>query len=383
MPSRPHIALNAHLLSGEASYRSAGIHGYLYNTLACLPEVDPQLAYTVLAGRGQLPSKTDWQVRHSHLPTQNPLVRILWEQFVAPIELAHLQPDLLHGMAFAVPLLWSGPSVVTIFDLSFLRYPEHLGRARRLYLQAATRISARSARRIIAISKSGRHEISTLLGVPENRIDVAVPGVSDQFRPLESSEVATFRAQLNLPDRFIFYLGTLEPRKNLDTLLRAYAALPQRGEVKLVLAGGKGWQTEQIFALIEQLGITGDTLLPGYISGNDLPLWYNAAEIFAYPSVYEGFGIPVLEAMRCGVPVVVSNATSLPEAAGQDSILLPPFGVDAWRDALASLLTNRDKRVQLSEVGQIHAQSFTWHNTAHRLVESYRRALQSESVASP
>ena len=240
MPSRPHIALNAHLLSGEASYRSAGIHGYLYNTLAGLPEVDPQLAYTVLAGRGQLPSKTDWQVRHSHLPTQNPLVRILWEQFVAPIELAHLQPDLLHGMAFAVPLLWSGPSVVTIFDLSFLRYPEHLGRARRLYLQAATRISARSARRIIAISKSGRHEISTLLGVPENRIDVAVPGVSDQFRPLESSEVATFRAQLNLPDRFIFYLGTLEPRKNLDTLLRAYAALPQRGEVKLVLAGGKG-----------------------------------------------------------------------------------------------------------------------------------------------
>jgi glycosyltransferase involved in cell wall biosynthesis len=383
MPSRSQIALNAHLLSGEASYRSAGIHGYLYNTLACLPEVDPALAYTVFVGKGQLPPNTSWQVRRSHLPTQNPFARILWEQFAAPLELARLQPDLLHGMAFALPLLWSGPSLVTIFDLSFLRYPEHLSRARRLYLQAATRISARRARRIIAISESSKHEISTLLGVPENRLDVAVPGVSDQFHPVEPSQIAAFRARLKLPDRFIFYLGTLEPRKNLETLLRAYAGLPQRSEVKLVLAGGKGWQTEQIFALIAQLGINGDTLLPGYISGEDLPLWYNAAEIFAYPSVYEGFGIPVLEAMKCGVPVVVSNTTSLPEVAGPDSILLPPFEVEAWRDALASLLTNRDKRVQLSEIGRIHAQSFTWHNTARRIVESYRRALQSESIAAP
>jgi glycosyltransferase involved in cell wall biosynthesis len=338
MNTRPHIALNAHLLSGEASYRSAGIHRYLYHSLAHLPDVAPEFAYTVFVGAGSLPDHLDLAIRRTRLPTVHPFSRIVWEQVVAPFVLARARPDLLHGMAFSLPLAWPGPSVVTIFDLSFLRYPGRLPAARRLYLSWMTRVSARRARRVIAISESARFEIGALLGVPLANIDVAYPGVDAGYHPLPPDEVAAFRAGQGLPDRFILYLGTLEPRKNLETLVRAFARLPQRGEVKLVLAGGRGWQTGSLFELVEELALSDDLLLPGYVPGNSLPMWYNAAEIFAFPSVYEGFGMPLAEAMTCGVPVVASNTTSLPEAIGPGGIMCPPTDVDAWVASLSHLL---------------------------------------------
>ncbi len=378
MSSPAHIALNAHLLSGEASYRSAGIHGYIYNTLAHLPQVDPDLSYTVFVGAGRLLDRagSGWEVRRSRLPTQHPVARIVWEQLLAPLEMAQVQPDLFHGMAFAVPVLWNGPSVVTVYDLSFLRYPERLGRARRLYLRWATASSVRRARRVIAISESGRQELCQLMGVPVEKIDLALPGVAPYFKPLPAAEVAAFRAEHNLPERFILYLGTLEPRKNLATLLHAYAKLPQRSAVKLVLAGGQGWQVAEIFALIEQLDLKQDVLLPGFIPNDRLPLWYNAAETFVYPSVYEGFGLPLLEAMACGIPVVASDTTSLPEAVGAAGILVPPVAVEQWVDALAHLLDDRDRRQALSRSGQVRARSFTWEGAARQIVDSYRRALR-------
>jgi glycosyltransferase involved in cell wall biosynthesis len=374
-----HVALNAHLLSGEASYRSAGIHGYIFNTLAYLPDVDSDLAYTVLAGIGMLPERQGWNVIRSRLPTRHPMVRILWEQCFAPWVLRRLSPDLLHGMAFATPLLWRGPSVVTIYDLSFLRYPQRLGYGRRLYLQWATRVSARRARRLITISESSKAEISALLGVDPQRVDVAVPGVAECFRPQPLAEVAKFRANQKLPARFILYLGTLEPRKNLDTLLRAYARLSQRSQVKLILAGARGWQTESLFALIESLGLGSDVVLPGYIPNQALPMWYNAADLFVYPSVYEGFGLPLLEAMACGTPVVASYATSLPEAVGPDGILLPPLDIDAWVESLARLLSLPALRSDLGLQGQARARGFSWENTARQTVASYRRALGGET----
>jgi glycosyltransferase involved in cell wall biosynthesis len=278
-------------------------------------------------------------------------------------------------MAFALPLRWRGPSVVTIYDLSFIRHPERLSAARRLYLRTFTRASARRARRVIAISRSGRDEIHELLGVPLEQIDVAYPGVDESFAPLPPAEVEAFRREKGLPERYILYLGTLEPRKNLDTLIRAYARLPQRRDVKLVLAGGRGWGTDAIFALIEKLGLEGDIIRPGYIAGNELPMWYNAAEIFAYPSVYEGFGMPLVEAMACGVPVITSNTSSLPEAAGPAGVLLPPTDVEAWVGELARLLDDEAVRQNLARRGQQHARKFRWTATARQTADAYHRAL--------
>ncbi len=366
-----HIAINAHLLSGAASYRSAGIHGYLYNTLAHLPAADPDLSYTIFVGEGTPPDQANWRVRRSRLPTGNPMLRIVWEQLFAPVQLARLKPDLFHGMAFALPVAWTGPSVVTIFDLSFLRYPERLSASRRLYLRSVTRLSAQRARRVIAISESGKAEISALLDVPLDKIDVAVPGVGPEFKPLPKAEVAEFKRQEQLPDRFILYVGTIEPRKNLDTLLHAYACLPQHKQVKLVLAGGIGWLADPILRLVEQLELQQDVIMPGYIPGDLLPMWYNAAELFVYPSLYEGFGLPLLEAMACGVPVIASDTTSLPEAVGTAGVLLPPMDRDMWVDRLADLLDNP----RPSEQGRQRAKQFTWKRTAQQIVASYHRAL--------
>jgi glycosyltransferase involved in cell wall biosynthesis len=375
MIPRPHIALNGHLLSGESSYRSAGIHGYIFNTLARLPEAGPEFDFSLFMGRGLLPEGLRMETRRSRLPTDRPAVRILWEQLLAPLELARLHPSLLHGMAFTTPLLWGGETVVTIFDMSFVRYPERLGWSRRWYLTIFTRLSARKARRVIAISESGRAEIEALLGVDRSRIDVAVPGVSDDFRPAPRRDVKAFRTEHGLPDRFILHLGTLEPRKNLETLIRAYARLPQRHQVKLVLVGARGWQTDPLFRLIGNLGVGQDVILAGYAAPQALPLWYASAEVFAYPSLYEGFGLPVLEAMACGTPVIVSSATSLPEIVGGDGVQVDPADVDAWREAIATLLDAPSLRADLAERGRARALTFSWDRTAEQTVRAYRAAL--------
>ena len=375
MASHAHIALNAHLLSGTAGYRSAGIHGYLYNTLACLSAVDPTLCYTVFVGKGQLPPGMAHAAHRSRWPTTNPLARIAWEQIAAPATLGRLHPDLLHGMAFATPLLWGGPSVVTVYDLSFIRHPERLNASRRLYLRWITASSCRRARRVIAISESSKREMNALLSIALDRIDVAPPGVGPDFRPLPRRMVENFRQCEGLPERFMLFVGTLEPRKNLDMLLRAYAQLPQRGAVKLALVGDRGWLYEPILALIEELGLHDDTLMPGYISGESLPLWYNSSELFVYPSLYEGFGLPLLEAMACGTAVVAADATSLPEVVGPAGVLVPPSDVAAWVRALSRLLDDHVARADYGARGQERAASFTWERTAKQTVLTYRRAL--------
>lgn len=377
--SRTHIAINAHLLSGQRSYRSAGIHGYIYNLLAHLPAADPALRYTALVGEGEPAPHPHLTVHRSSLPTGRPSVRILWEQLLQPFALSRLQPDLLHGTAFALPLAWPGPAVVMIHDLTFIRHPYLLRPERRLYLRLITRASVRRARRVIVNSHATGSEVETLLNVPSGRIDVTHLGVDHIFRPLPPHEVERFRQAHDLPQRFILYLGTLEPRKNLTTLLRAFAALPQK-DVGLVLVGGRGWLYHAVESTIEELGLHPRIIRPGYVAAELLPLWYNAASVFAYPSLYEGFGMPLLEAMACGAPVVAADTTSLPEAVGREGAgtLVPPEDEAAWAEALGALLDDEDRRHEFAAKGREQAKGFTWAKTARQTVESYRRALGSD-----
>ncbi len=371
-----HIGLNAHLLSSGAGYRRAGIHGYIAHTLRHLPEADPDLRYTVFVGEGRPPDHPQFTVRRSRLPTGHPLWRILWEQAIQPWQLGGL--DLLHGLAFVSPLLARLPTVVTVYDLSFIHYPERLSAARRLYLRLFTGISCRRARRVIAISRSTAEDVRRLLGVPGERIDVAVPGVGERFRPLPAAEVAAFRAAHDLPPRFLLHLGTLEPRKNLPVLLRAYARLPEgvRRHAPLILVGGEGWGSDAIRATITTLRLGETVRLAGYAPDEELPLWYNAAAALVCPSVYEGWGLPVAEALACGTPVLASDVSSLPEAAGQAGLLLPPGDVNAWTEGLRRALEDDNWRRAAAERGRAHAATFSWAQTARVHAQTYRRALQ-------
>ncbi|MEO0563003.1 MAG: glycosyltransferase family 1 protein [Chloroflexota bacterium] len=372
------IGLNAHLLSNRAGYRSAGIHGYIYNTLAALPGVinDENVHLTAMVGANNPLTLDGVTVQHAFTDTQRPSRRVLWEQLAQPWSLSRY--DLYHAMAFVAPALpYSPPTVVTVYDLSFIHYPNVLPAARRAYLRTFTAHTARKAARVIAISESTARDVVEQFGVAPAQVDVAVPGVdTEQFRPLPEAEVRAFREKHDLPDVFWLFVGTLEPRKNLPTLLRAYAQLPRNARPPLVLAGGKGWDYEPVFDTISACGLADDVHLPGFVPAEDLPLWYNSATVFVYPSVFEGFGIPPLEAMACGTPVIVSNASSLPEVvAGTLGLLVPPDDVDAWTAALTQALDDSAWRTEASETGRAAAQRFTWTATAERTWASYQQAL--------
>jgi glycosyltransferase involved in cell wall biosynthesis len=372
-----HVGLNAHLLSRHAGYRSAGIHSYITQLIQHLPLADPLFRFTVFAGHSR-PGLDGLDWRTSRLPTERPWGRIAWEQLIQPWTLRQARVDLLHALAFVSPLTSSIPTVITIHDLSFLRFPECFRPANRLYLSMMTRLSCRRAKRIIAVSQATAEETTRLLGVPTGRIDVVPHGVEHaHFRPIPSRHVETFRREKGLPDRFVLFVGTLEPRKNLLALIEAFShvAATQAG-VKLVIVGGKGWYYQQVFERVQALDLTHRVMFAGFVSAEELPLWYNAAAVFVYPSVYEGFGMPVLEAMACGTPVIGSDTSAMPEVVADAGLLVAPDDVTRLADSIVRVLNHASLRENLGVRGRARASQFTWEAAVGATLASYWRALE-------
>jgi glycosyltransferase involved in cell wall biosynthesis len=380
-PSLTHIGLNAHLLSLSRNYRGAGINSYIYHLLKNLGQIDTDYRFSVFLGDRRFEDER-LGLHYSRWPTRTPAMRILWEQLAQPVVLHQGEVDLLHALAFTGPLVTPCPFVVTIYDLSFYHYPEAFRPWNRWYLSLFTALSARRARRVIAISENTKRDVVKMLGVSPGRVDVAYCGVDKDFRPLAAAEVAQFRRERALPDRFILFLGTLEPRKNVQKLVQTYGQwrVTEPDLPKLVVAGGKGWYYDQIFAEVERLGLTGEVIFPGYVVQQELPLWYNAADLFVYPSRYEGFGLPVLEAMACGTPVVTTHVASLPEVAGDAALLVPPDDESQLLEAMRRALSNASLRQEMVTKGLAHAADFTWTRTALQTLDTYGRALGKERV---
>jgi glycosyltransferase involved in cell wall biosynthesis len=375
------VALNAQLLSSKASYRSAGINRVLQHLLAELPAVPGDEQYLVFApdsaANRRLLSAPRLRRRLTRLPMDRPAVRIGWEQTVLPVELLRARADLLHALGFVSPFGWRGPTVVTVYDLSFLRFPEVFNRANRLYLGTFTPPSLRRADRVITISESARQDVIELCGVPPERVTPILLAADERFHPAPPDDVLAFRARHNLPERFVLYLGTLEPRKNVETLVRAYGALRSQGsdDHLLVLAGPRGWQYEPIFELVETLGLSESVRFPGFVPADEQVLWYSSATVFAFPSRYEGFGLPLLEAMACGTPVVSSSASSLPEVVGDAGLLVDPSDVEGLSAALRQLLEDEPRRKALAAAGRARASELSWRRMASETVQVYREVL--------
>ncbi len=372
------VAINAQLLSFTPTYRNAGLSRYIGNLLTSLPAVAPEHQFTAfVAARPPtpVPGLRYWLAAW---PTGRPLARILWEQTALPLALLRCRADLLHGPAYVLPFLCPCPAVLTVHDLSFLTVPTAFRRSNRLYLSLSTRRAVRQAQRIIAVSAHTKRDLVRLLGVPPEKITVVHHGLEHEvFRPLPAETVAAFKRQRGLPEEYILFVGTLEPRKNIPTLIRAFARLKREGNWphKLVIAGGRGWLFEEIFALVERLGLRAEVLFPGYIPFAEQPLWYNGAAAFVYPSLYEGFGLPVLEAMACGTPVIAANASALPEVVGEGGLLVPPCDERALAWALAEVLADADRRAELARRGRERAQQFTWPAAARATLAVYAAAV--------
>ena len=370
------IGLNVHLLSKKRGYRTTGIHGYIYNLLTHLPAVSPpEWDYTAMVGADSPHKFDDITMQPSRFDTEAPVKRILWEQVAQPWQLRRF--ELYHAQAFVSPVLLTAPSVVTVYDLSFVHYPQVLSTARRLYLRLFTALSCHRAKRVIAISRSTAADVHRTFGIPAEKIDVAYGGYDTTSHvPLPTDEIEDFRRRKGLPARFWLFVGTLEPRKNLPTLLDAYAQLPDSERLPLVFGGGKGWLYDAIFERIERHQLEDHVHLAGFLPAEELPLWYNSAEVLLHPAVFEGFGLTVLEAMACGTPVVVSDASSLPEVAGESGLLVPPRDVEAWTATLRRIRHDASWRAEASARGLEAAAQFTWEATAAQTVACYRQALK-------
>jgi glycosyltransferase involved in cell wall biosynthesis len=376
-----HVGLNAQLLDFSHTYRSGGISRYIYHLLVELRALDADDRFSVFVGRlpvdsGLAPTPR-FRLRPAGLPTARPAVRVLWEQVLQPRALQHEGVDLLHSLAFAQPIAWRGPSVVSFMDLSFMRFPRAFNRANRVYLATMARLAVRRADRLVAISEHTRGDLIRLLGAPPDRVAVTHCGVDPSFRPIDPAEVAAYREQQGLPERFLLYVGTLEPRKNVPRLLDAYARLRRTGAAPpLVIAGARGWRHAAIDARLERLRLGDHVRFLGYVPAAELPLCYNAAAVFVYPSLYEGFGLPALEALACGTPVVTSNASSLPEAVGEAALLVNPRDVDGLAEQMRVALEDQTVRRELRAAGFERARRFTWRRMAEQTLAVYHGVQQ-------
>lgn len=375
MPYR--IALNAHLLSLAQNYRGAGINGYILALLRELPVADPGLLYAACFHDADYRVPSGVTAYRSLWDTRGPWRRILYEQ--TRLALLSRSQDLLHGLAYAAPLAAACPTVITVHDLSFMRFPAAFRPFNRTYLRLMTVAATRRASRVIAVSESTRQDVIRLCGVPAGRVTVVPNGVTEDFCPADPAVVAAFRSRRGLPERYILFLGTLEPRKNLVRLVDAYAEWRGRNgaAVKLVIAGGKGWYYERVFARVQELGLADDVLFPGFVPAGELPWWYRAAECFVYPSIFEGFGLPVLEAMACGTPTITSDASSLPEVAGDAALLVGTEDTAGLAAALDRILSDPALAEDLRQRGLRRAASFSWQRTAAATAQIYRSVLEA------
>ncbi|HLW02129.1 MAG TPA: glycosyltransferase family 1 protein [Ktedonobacterales bacterium] len=383
------IGINALLVSAAQSYRNAGISRYTLGLLRALNSAESTHEYSVFVSTPeaakQVPITPSSGVVVVGRRLTHPARRVLWEQvrFAGEIRTRGLQ--LLHAPMNILPARLPCPGIITIHDLAFLRFPQFFRPTRRAYQQFFTPRSARRAALIIAVSEHTRQDIIELLNIPEERVRVIYPILEERLRlPCSAETIQAFRQRQQLPEHFILFLATLEPRKNIPRLLEAYRLLKEETHLPhtLVLAGAKGWYAQTLEQQVHTLGIQNDVRFVGYVPEDEKMLWYHTADLFVYPSLYEGFGLPVAEAMACGLPVVTSNASSLPEVVGDDgafgeraALMANPNDIESLARTMQQGLCNNALRQQCRIRGLGRSQRFAPAPVARQIMQAYQDAV--------
>ncbi len=366
--------------------QGGGIGRYTRNLVRALSELDQENDYTLFVaggwGRGDGLGPWPENFRIRSVPLSDRWVHLLWQRLRLPVPVQAITGylDLFHSPDFVLPPTGRTPTLLTIHDLSFLRVPEYYVPAFRRYLEGAVARAAGRADHILADSESTRQDIIELMPVQKERVTVLYPGVDPRFRPIRTQTVLdAVRERYALPDRFVLGLSTLQPRKNFAGLIEGFRRLVQAGgnepavaDLQLVIAGGKGWMVEETYAAVSKAEMEAHVHFAGFVDDDDLPALYNLSAAFAFPTWYEGFGLPVLEAMACGTPVVCADNSSLPEVAGQAALLVDAGDPDALAEALIQVLVKADLRARLAVAGPEQAMRFTWPAAAQQLLGVYQ-----------
>ena len=354
---------------------------YIINLLRALSDLNTGYELVVFLhenARNYLEMDETTNILQVVLPEKNPALRLVWEQIMLPKLVKRYKIDLLHSLHYTSPFLLACASVVTIHDLTFFLFPELHKLSKRLFFPSVIRASARKADALITVSENTRQDSIRLLHVPEEKIFAVQLGVDEIFHPIKDNGLRRkIYQQYQLPEKFILYVGLVEPRKNLPLLIRSFRTLVEEGfSHRLVIAGRLGWMYQEVFKQIETLGLEDRIKFTGYVPRQNLPIVYNLAELFVYPTLYEGFGLPVLEAMACGTPVVTSNISSLPEIVGNAGILVTPGEESALAEAMVKVLSDPKMQENLAEKGIIRSKDFSWKRTAKETLQVYQHVLK-------
>jgi glycosyltransferase involved in cell wall biosynthesis len=359
-------------------FRHRGAANYITHLIAHLPGVDDRNEYVVLCKTKDvavLPSGPRVSLVPVALTTRPQ--RLLWEQLVLPSVLRRLRIDVLHSPHFSAPIV-TGASrrVVTVHDLAAYRHPESHSFVKRWYFRSMIR-AARRADRIVTLAESIRDDLIHRHGVPADRIDVVPHGVDDAFRPL-GENVPAERAleEYGLTHPFVLYVGELSARKNLERLIEAVERLAGSIPMMVALVGPMGQGAGRLRARMARSPLRGRIRVMGYMSPSDLIELYRAADVFVYPSLYEGFGLPVLEAMACGTPVIISDRQAMTEVAGDAALRFEATSAEALADVLATTLLDDDLARSLRARARARARAFTWPRTAELTRDAYERAIR-------
>lgn len=374
------IGFEASALQG----RKSGVGYYAENLLAGMMSVAPQHDYVLFSNR---------DIGDTRLPVPGERLydrgliqaRAAWMQTTLPGSIRRAAPDVCHFPNYLAPLSSPCPYVVTIHDMTLYITPRFHSFKKLVLDRTLLPHVARRAAGIVTVSNSAREDIVRHLRVPRDKVRVVMNAVSPTFRPVtDPARLSAVLHRYGIDVPYILFVGTIEPRKNIARLVQAFARLKRAGfPHKLVLVGQPGWHFQPIYAEIEQQGVTRDVILTGYVPLEDLPVLYSGAECMAFPSLYEGFGLPVLEAMACGTPVVTSASSSLAEVAGDAALLVDPRSVEHITDALARVHDDPQLAGDLSTRGLARAARFTWENAARATLDLYEAVRSTRPAPAP
>ncbi len=374
------IAIDAH----SVGTKLGGNESYAVNLIEALAQIDSVNDYTIFVTTNEARDRfsnrwSNFKVR-STLP-HTPLIRI---PLTLSAELRKHPVDVLH-VQFTAPPFCPCPVVVSIHDLSFEHLPQTFNRRSRTQLRLTVRHSARRAARILSLSEHTRRDIVETYGIDEKRIKAIPLAAAEHFAPVtDTRELQRVRHNYGINGDYILTVGSIQPRKNLARLIKAYALLRGDGSKdklpKLVLVGKPAWLYDETFRTLDETGVKDAVILTGYVPETDLPALYSGATCFIYPSFFEGFGLPPLEAMKCGAPVIVGNRTSLPEVVGDAALAVDPFDVDAIAGGIKQVINNPSLRRELSLKGQERARAFNWRETARQTLAVYKEVARVDSA---
>ena len=359
-----HIGIDA----SRAAYRHrTGTENYSLHLSRALLELDSAIGagneFTLYFSQepapGLFPARARCRQRVLRFPR-------LWTHVRLSAEMALHRPDVLFVPAHVLPLVHPRRSVVTIHDLGYIHYPRAHRLLDRFYLRVSTRWNARHAAHVLVDSGATKRDVVALLRVDPARVTVVYPGLSPNFAPASGGTIAAVRQRYSLESEYVLYVGTVHPRKNLLRLVRAFSRLQRQGVIaeRLVIAGKRGWLEGEILQAVREAG--GHVTVTGFVPEEDLPALMSGARLFAIPSLFEGFGLPALEAMACGAPVLAAYGSSLPEVVGEAGVLVDPRSEDDIADGMARVLTNEALRQELRLRGLQQATRFTWEEAAQK-----------------